>query len=53
MLYHLKNANCKYKAVHCDCGRKPIQLFEGVTPYLCECGCEFEYDIEVGLRKYY
>ena len=52
LAFSCKNAN-KYKTVHCDCGRKSIQLFEGVTPYLCECGCEFEHDIEVGVRKYY
>ena len=48
-----KNANCKYKTVHCDCGRISVQLFEGVTPYLCECGYEFDYSIEVGIRKCY
>ena len=53
LAFSCKNANCKYKTVHCDCGRKSIQLFEVVTPYLCECDCEFEYDIEVGIRKYY
>ena len=53
LAFSCKNANCKYKTVNCDCGRKSIQLFEGVTPYLCECGCEFEYDIEVGVRKNY
>ena len=51
--FSCKNANCKYKTVLCDCGRKSIQLFEGVTPYLRECGSEFEYDIEEGVQKYY
>ena len=48
-----KNANGKYKIVHCDCGRKPVQRFERMTPYLCEYGFEFEYDIEVGVQKYH
>ena len=50
--FSCKNANCKYKIEHCNCGRKSTQLFEGVTQYLFECGCEFEYDIEVGVRKH-
>ena len=53
LAFSCKNAICKYETVHCDCGRKSIQLFERVTPHLCECGCEFEYNIEVSVQKYY
>ena len=48
-----KNVKCHYKTVHCDCSRKSVQLFTGTTPYLCECGCEFEYDIDMGVTKMY
>ena len=48
-----KNLQCHYKMIHCDCGKKSVQLFEGMTPYECECECEFEYDIEIGITKSY
>ena len=53
LAFSFKNANWKYKTVHCDCGKKSIHLFERETPYLCKFGCEFKYDIEVGAQKYY
>ena len=60
MLYHLKvwrffakTQIVNIKLYIAIVGENTFSFFEGVTPYLCKCGCEFEYDIEVGVKKYY
>jgi len=40
--------------VHCDCGRITLtyQDMKSSSPYLCPCSFEFEYDVEIGVKKF-
>nr|CAB3265820.1 gag-like protein [Phallusia mammillata] len=45
------NNYCKYTIVNCNCGKKTCQLLGPNKPYLCECGFEYEFDIEIGVER--
>ena len=31
--------------------KKSVEQFKGTTPYVCVCGYEYKYDIEVGIKN--
>jgi len=45
------NFQCCHFTVHCDCGRITYQDLKSSDPYKCPCGYEFEYDIEIGVKR--
>ena len=40
---------CQYKIIHCNCGICDKFLFKGSQKYLCDCGYEYEPDIDIGV----
>lgn len=40
---------CPYKIIHCNCGICDTFLFKGSDKYHCECGYEFEGDIDIAV----
>ena len=49
MKWRCLKPNCSYHIVHCECGKiSSEEMKERI--YKCNCGVEFEYDIEFGVK---
>lgn len=45
------NRECRAKIINCECGKQHKQILEPSQPFICKCGMEYEWDLEIGVKR--